>query len=201
MKNGKPIDAKITFLGLGLSGKTSIILRTLRNEFVQTDSATIFASFYKKQVVFENHCVNLTIWDTECEKFSSRYLPTALPMVSRGSAVILLVFSLTDRDSFECLSDLVNRLMSYLGEMPILFVVGNKNDLVEERKVESEQAELYAKEIGAFYYEVSAKTGFGIEELFNRVAEESYNKLIHENNEQPSINLSNNDSHNNSKCT
>ena len=82
--------------------------------------------------------------------------------------------------------------------MPILFVVGNKNDLVEERKVESEQAELFAKEIGAFYYEVSAKTGFGIEELFNRVAEESYNKLIHENNEPPPvIKLSN---HKKSKC-
>ena len=122
-------------------------------------------------------------------------------MVPRSSAVILLVFSLTDRDSFECLSDLVNRLMSYLGKMPILFVVGNKNDLVEERKVESEQAELFAKEIGAFYYEVSAKTGSGIEELFNRVAEESYNKLNNENNEpSPTINKSNDDNQNESKC-
>ena len=142
--------------------------------------------------------MNLTIWDTECEKFSSRYLPTALPMVSRGSAVILLVFSLTDRDSFEYLNDLTKRLKDCMDEMPTLFVVGNKNDLVEERKVESEQAELYAKEIGAFYYEVSAKTGSGIEELFNRVAEESYNKLIHENNEPPPvIKLSN---HKKSKC-
>ena len=66
MKKGKSIDAKITLLGLDLSGKTSIILRALRNEFVQINSATIFASFYKKQVVFENHYVNLTIWDTEC---------------------------------------------------------------------------------------------------------------------------------------
>ena len=121
-------------------------------------------------------------------------------MVPRSSAVILLVFSLTDRDSFECLSDLDNRLMSYLDEIPTLFIVCNKNDLVEERTVESEQAELYANKIGAFYYEVSAKTGSGIEELFNRVAEESYNKLINENNEQPSNNLSNNDSHNNGKC-
>ena len=85
--------------------------------------------------------------------------------------------------------------------MPILFVVGNKNDLVEERKVESEQAELFAKEIGAFYYEVSAKTGSGIEELFNRVAEESYNKLNNENNEpSPTINKSNDDNQNESKC-
>ena len=119
-------------------------------------------------------------------------------MVPRSSAVILLVFSLTDRDSFECLSDLDNRLMSYLDEIPTLFIVCNKNDLVEERTVESEQAELYANKIGASYFEVSAKTGSGIEELFNRVAEESYNKLIHENNEPPPvIKLSN---HKKSKC-
>lgn len=45
MKKGKSIDAKITLLGLDLSGKTSIILRALRNEFVQINSATIFASY------------------------------------------------------------------------------------------------------------------------------------------------------------
>ncbi len=99
---------------------------------------------------------------------------------------------------YERLSNWVSLVNANVKEMPILFVVGNKNDLVEERKVESEQAELFAKKIGAFYYEVSAKTGSGIEELFNRVAEESYNKLIHENNEPPPvIKLSN---HKKSKC-
>ena len=99
---------------------------------------------------------------------------------------------------YERLSNWVSLVNANVKEMPTLFVVGNKNDLVEERTVESEQAELYAKEIGAFYYEVSAKTGFGIEELFNRVAEESCKKLINENNEPPTINKSN---QNESKCT
>ena len=68
-----------------------------------------------------------------------------------------------------------------MDEMPTLFVVGNKIDLVEERTVENEQAEIFANELGASYYEVSAKTGFGIKELFDRVAEESYKKLNNEN--------------------
>jgi hypothetical protein len=50
-------------------------------------------------------------------------------------------------------------------------------DLEDERKVPCEEGEAMAKELGAFYCEVSAKTGRGIEELFVRVAEECYKKL------------------------
>jgi GTPase SAR1 family protein len=61
--------------------------------------------------------------------------------------------------------------------MPILFVVGNKMDLVEERTVKTDEGEAVARDLRAIYFEVSAKSGRGIEELFVRVAEESVKKL------------------------
>ena len=149
---------------------------------------------YIKQIVLEDHCVILEICDQQVTDYGWIYQPN----FSRGANVVLFVFSLGNADSFEDLNEWVKAVEPDVDNMPILFVVGNKNDLVEERKVESEQAELFAKKIGAFYYEVSAKTGFGIEELFNRVAEESCKKLINENNEPPTINKSN---QNESKCT
>jgi GTPase SAR1 family protein len=62
-------------------------------------------------------------------------------------------------------------------EMPVLFVVGNKADLVDERTVKTDQGESLSKQLNAFYFEVSAKSGRGIDELFVRVAEESVKKL------------------------
>ena len=191
------VNSIIVLLGSNRCGKSSITVRSISSEFDPSIERTNSEKVYLKQIDLESNCVKLIIYE-EPDNDSFKIHPT---IMCRAAVVILFVFSLTDRDSFERLSDWFSLVNANVKEMPILFVVGNKNDLVEERKVESEQAELYAKEIGAFYYEVSAKTGSGIEELFNRVAEESYNKLIHENNEQPSINLSNNDSHNNSKCT
>ena len=197
MINCSSVISKVVVIGSRFCGRTTIIYRAVTGTFEPEIDILMISEPYIKQIVLKDHCVNLEIWDQLVTDFGW----TLKPNFSRGANVVLFVFSLEDRTSFEELNEWVKAAEPDVDNMPILFVVGNKNDLVEERKVESEQAELYAKEIGAFYYEVSAKTGSGIEELFNRVAEESYNKLIHENNEQPSINLSNNDSHNNSKCT
>jgi GTPase SAR1 family protein len=58
-----------------------------------------------------------------------------------------------------------------------LFVVGNKCDLVDERKVETTVAEALATELDGTYCEVSAKSGIGVDELFLRVAEGALRKL------------------------
>ena len=190
------VKSKVVVIGSRFCGRTTIIYRAVTGTFEQ--EIDIIVSGYEpsmKQIVIGDHCVDLEIWDQQATNVFMLYPRDFLS----GAVVVMLVFSQDDRASFEELKEewfsIVRR---HFDNMPILFVVGNKNDLVEERKVESEQAELFAKKIGAFYYEVSAKTGSGIEELFNRVAEESYNKLIHENNEPPPvIKLSN---HKKSKC-
>ena len=188
------VKSKVVVIGSRFCGRTTIIYRAVTGTFEPEIDILMISEPYIKQIVLEDHCVILEIWDQQVTDYGWIYQPN----FSRGANVVLFVFSLGNADSFEDLNEWVKAVEPDVDNMPILFVVGNKNDLVEERKVESEQAELFAKEIGAFYYEVSAKTGSGIEELFNRVAEESYNKLIHENNEPPPvIKLSN---HKKSKC-
>ena len=177
------VKSKVVVIGSRFCGRTTIIYRAVTGVFDPEVNTLMIDEPNIKQIVLKDHCVNLEIWDQLVTDFGW----TLKPNFSRGANVVLFVFSLEDRTSFEELNEWVKAAEPDVDNMPILFVVGNKNDLVEERKVESEQAELFAKKIGAFYYEVSAKTGSGIEELFNRVAEESYNKLIHENNEPPPV--------------
>ena len=52
----------------------------------------------------------------------------------------------------------------------MLFLVGNKVDLEEQRKVSYEEAKKYADLINAKYIETSARTPMNIELLFNEVA-------------------------------
>ena len=171
------IDSKIVLLGATSVGKTSIICRAVSDEFDAEMPATIGACYTAKQIELEKLCVNLQIWDTAGqERFR-----TLAPMYYRGSIVALLVFSLIEESSLNDVKNWAQEMKAQTDEMPTLFVIGNKMDLVEERTVSTEQAEAVAKELNAFYYEVSAKSGRGIDELFVRVAEESSKKLLKEN--------------------
>ncbi|OHS94184.1 Ras-related protein Rab-5A [Tritrichomonas foetus] len=136
--------------------------------------ATIGAAYTAKQISLSDVSVNLQIWDTAGqERFRS-----LAPMYYRGSVVALLVFSLIESSSLNDVKNWASEMKLQTDEMPILFVIGNKMDLVDDIQVTTENGEAVAKELGAYYCEVSAKSGRGIEELFVRVAEESAKKLV-----------------------
>ena len=59
-----------------------------------------------------------------------------------------------------------------------MVLVGNKIDLKEEREVSEEQGRKRAEELGLLYFEVSAKTGDELEELFSNVMEVSTEKSL-----------------------
>ena len=173
MGDSKSLDSKIVLLGATCVGKTSIICRAVSDEFDQEMPSTIGACYTAKTVTVNDTQVNLQIWDTAGqERFR-----TLAPMYYRGSQIALLVFSLTDESSLNDVKTWANEMKIQTDEMPKLFVIGNKMDLVDERAIPQEKAESVANELGAIYCEVSAKSGRGIEELFQRVAEESLKKI------------------------
>ena len=104
-------------------------------------------------------------------------------MYFSGAALGILVFDVTNKKSFEVLPEFVAMLKEKAGPEVQFILVGNKVDL-PERTVDEDTAEEYAKECGAaFYIETSAKTGFRVDELFQRIgkltitAEEKTKKL------------------------
>jgi small GTP-binding protein len=173
MASPTPIDAKIVLLGSASVGKTSIICRAVSDEFDKDMPPTIGACYTAKSVVIANTTVNLQIWDTAGqERFR-----TLAPMYFRGSSVALLVYSIIDDSSLTDAKVWAEEVKQQTEEMPTLFVIGNKTDLVEERKVLTETGQNVAQELGAHFTEVSAKTGDGIDELILRIAEEAIKKL------------------------
>jgi small GTP-binding protein len=178
------LDAKVVLLGAASVGKTCIICRAVSDEFDAEMPNTIGACFTAKEMTIASMTVNLQIWDTAGqERFR-----TLAPMYYRGSIIALLVYAVNDEPSLQDVRNWAEEMKIQTDEMPVLFVVGNKCDLVDDRAVSTEQGDGVAKELGAFFSEVSAKSGRGIDELFMRVSEEAVKKLKGEaDNQEPAV--------------
>jgi len=159
---------KIVLLGEGSVGKTSLLLRYVRNEFNEEHITTIQASFLSKKLTVDDTRVNLAIWDTAGqEKFHALG-----PIYYRDANGALLVYDITDRDSFDRVQNWVKELRKMLGDNIVLVIAGNKADLERRRVVTLEEAEQYAASVGAKHLSTSAKQNKGVTELFLHMTKE-----------------------------
>ena len=105
------------------------------------------------------------IWDTAGQE---RYRSLA-PMYYRGAAAAVVVFDVTNKETFEGAKTWVTELKRRGDSGVVIALAGNKCDL-PTRSVDSEEAGEYAKSQGILYMEVSAKTNKNIKELFVSIA-------------------------------
>ena len=83
----------------------------------------------------------------------------------------LIVYDITDVDSFQKMSAWVKELRNQLGTKLPIVVVANKADLESNRQVALVDGENYAKSLGLDHFSASAKTGKNITEVFKRLTE------------------------------
>uniref|UniRef100_A0A3B3QPU6 Ras-related protein Rab-21 n=2 Tax=Paramormyrops kingsleyae TaxID=1676925 RepID=A0A3B3QPU6_9TELE len=159
---GKTYSFKVVLLGEGCVGKTSLVLRYCENKFNDKHITTLQASFLTKKLNIGGKRVNLAIWDTAGQE---RFHALG-PIYYRDSNGAILVYDITDEDSFQKVKNWVKELRKMLGNEISLCIVGNKIDLEKERNVSIQEAEGYAESVGAKHYHTSAKLNKGIEELF-----------------------------------
>ncbi|KAJ3439536.1 ras-related protein rab-5c [Anaeramoeba flamelloides] len=152
---------KIVLLGESGVGKTSIVLRFTANRFHETMSPTIGASFLNESIQVEETEINLQIWDTAGQE---RY-NSLTPLYYRGSHGALIVYDISDEQSFDRATYWVNQLQNQGGEKSKIMLIGNKFDL-NQKNVDSKMASEYADQNGLLFRETSAKTGLGIPDVF-----------------------------------
>mmetsp|Transcript_14398 Transcript_14398/g.15962 ORF Transcript_14398/g.15962 Transcript_14398/m.15962 type:complete len:197 (+) Transcript_14398:37-627(+) len=156
---------KVVFLGKSGVGKTSITLRFCRDTFQPGTEATIGASFLTKMMNVTNRNIKFEMWDTAGQE---RYRALA-PMYYRNADAAVLVYDITDAESFNALQSWYSELQKNVPDC-IIMLAGNKLDLgSEKRRVSMEQAEIYAGEKDCPLLEVSSKTGENIQELFQKL--------------------------------
>ena len=152
---------KIIFLGDQGTGKSSILNRFVNDKFDDKYQATVGLDFNSKIVKIDNQDVRLILFDTAGqEKFKS-----LIQMYTRDAQIIILVYDITRKESFESIPEWVNGLTNVKKEDVIFCLVGNKIDL-PEKAVDTEEAKKYAENNNYIFEEVSAKTGENFNSLF-----------------------------------
>ncbi|KAI3639591.1 hypothetical protein MIR68_002285 [Amoeboaphelidium protococcarum] len=168
---------KILLIGSSGTGKSSLLLRFTNDTFLEDEmSATIGVDFKVKfwnvpaqsQQSGASNKIKLTLWDTAGqERFR-----TLTSSYYRGAHGVILVYDVTNRESFDALWD------TWLPELEtfsspnapnIKMIVGNKIDRDAERVVSREEGLEAAKNHGALFLECSAKTKVGVQQAFDEL--------------------------------
>ncbi|KAG2318423.1 hypothetical protein Bca52824_011636 [Brassica carinata] len=156
-------------LGDVAAGKSSLVLRFVKDQFVEFQESTIGAAFFSQTLAVNDasHAtVKFEIWDTAGQE---RYHSLA-PMYYRGAAAAVVVFDVTNQASFERAKKWVQELQAQVGNANmVVALAGNKSDLLDARKVTAEEAQTYAQENGLFFMETSAKTAVNVKEIFYEI--------------------------------
>ena len=156
----------ISIFGETAVGKTCICSTFLGLEFRGEHLTTVGIEKMSSSIKTEDGDeLKLKLWDTAGqERFKSVSVKNL-----RYSQAAIVVFDLTDKESFDKVTDWLKEIRDFSDKMPVgLF--GNKSDLADKRKVPQEDIDELCKQENLVYFETSAKNNTGIKEGFSKVA-------------------------------
>ena len=161
---------KICLLGNGNVGKTSLVYRYIENRFSRDFKSTLGVNLLKKNVTlegeeYEGKSASIQIWDLGGQQAYRKLRKLYL----EGSQGALIVFDVTDRQSFDDLEEWIESLIEIRGKGVPMIIIGNKIDLVEARVISDEVATKYAEKYNAEILFTSAATGEKVEESFKEL--------------------------------
>ena len=144
--------------------------------------------------------VKVQVWDTAGQE---RYR-SITNAYYRGAEGILIVFDLTQKESFENIENWINEVTVYTGKDVIMICLGNKSDL--KKGIDKNLIDDFQKKTGLEIINVSAKTVDGVEEAFKHIIELLIKKNMEKgdtiNNNRIKLDENNNDNNekNNDSC-
>ncbi|OEL17346.1 Ras-related protein Rab-21, partial [Dichanthelium oligosanthes] len=157
------VSFKLVLLGDGRVGKTSLVLRYVNNVFSDKQEATVQASYLTKRLVVEGVPITLSIW-----------ICTFLTNLCSIIAAALLVYDITDSDTFVRVTKWVKELKQMACKDIVMAIAANKSDLVRLKNIDTQDAVSYAESIGASLFVTSAKAGTGIDDVFSDIAKRKF---------------------------
>ena len=173
--NQKAYMVKFIIVGDSGVGKSQIIIRFVHDKFDKAHGPTLSFEYGSKHIIYNNTDYLVQIMDTAGqEQFKS---------ITRGyykeSAVAIVVYDITDELSFNNIKDWLEDCKNLAPSKTLLVLIGNKIDKEEERKITKEMGEEFATENGMLFFETSALSGIGIENVFQKCVE-NIDKRINE---------------------
>lgn len=166
---------KVLIIGDSNVGKSSLLVRFADDSFYTEYISTIGVDYRIKTLKVQHEdaqvSVKLQCWDTAGqEKFDN-----IVQSYYRGSHGIMLVFDVTNKESFDNLQKWLSKADTCAGPDVVKLLIGAKSDL-PDRQITKEEAEDYATKVGLKYVETSAKDSVNVTEAFEELAAEMLQK-------------------------
>lgn len=159
-------EVKVCVVGNMSVGKSCLSIQYVNGVFNTEVQSTIGAAFLSKSAEYHGSHFKFQIWDTAgAEKYRG-----LAPMYYRGSNAAILVYDITDPETFEGVKIWVEELKKQGPDGVVLALAGNKCDLEDQRQVSKEEGADYATSIGATFFETSAVTGANVDDVFKDIA-------------------------------
>ncbi|CAL1703279.1 unnamed protein product [Somion occarium] len=168
MPEGYDYLFKLLLIGDSGVGKSCLLLRFAENSFTDSYLSTIGVDFKIRTVELEGKTLKLQIWDTAGqERFR-----TISQAYYRGAHGIVVVYDVTDGESFENVKGWLTEIDRHATETVKRLLIGNKSDLVDRKVVGYSTAKEFADEKQIPFLETSAKNSTNVEEAFLTLAKE-----------------------------
>jgi Ras-related protein Rab-1A len=159
---------KVLLLGDSTVGKTCFLMKYTDKTFQDIHMATIGLDYRLRSMKLKSgKSIKLQIWDTAGQ---DRFRAITKNYY-KGSHGIILIYDITNTQSFENVKTWVNQIREEASSNVIIYIAGNKVDMEDERKVDRDDGEKLAEELGFPFVETSAKNGININETFEDLVE------------------------------
>ena len=183
---------KVLLLGNSDVGKSSLLLRYVDSVWNDAFVPTIGVDFKVKTLTINEKRVKMQIWDTAGqERFR-----TVVSTYFRGAHGILLLYDVTNRDSFKNLESWLIEIEKNAKEKVLKILIGNKCDLTDDREITSDEGKAFALRNGMEFMETSAKMNTNVSEAF-----ETLGKLMIEFNSKSNTTSQKNNQNKNLKAS
>ncbi|KAM7118100.1 dnaJ homolog subfamily C member 27 isoform 2-T2 [Ciconia maguari] len=158
---------KSEFLGMPVSKQSCIIKRYCEKRFVPKYLATIGIDYGVTKVQVRDREIKVNIFDMAGHPFFYEVRNEFY----KDTQGVILVYDVGQKESFDALDEWLAEMKQELGphgnmENIVFVVCANKIDCTKHRSVDESEGRLWAESRGFLYFETSAQTGEGINEMF-----------------------------------
>ncbi|CAH8632230.1 unnamed protein product [Dicrocoelium dendriticum] len=154
-------------------GKSCLMHQFTEKKFIPDCPHTIGVEFATKIIELDDQKIKLQIWDTAGqERFRA-----VTRSYYRGAAGALLVYDITRKSTFNQINTWLTDARRLTCHNTVVFLIGNKADLEEQRDVSYEDAKQFAAEHDLMFLECSAKSGANVDDVFIETARKIYQNV------------------------